>query len=137
MKMSSSNATATTTATTSTTAAAAATAAATASTAAEKFEEAQFLRDLVNLKETQEAISNFSSWCIRNRKAAYKIARCWLKVIKKVKVNQKLVLFYLFNDIVQNAKRKQAAEMLTKCQAVLKEAIPHLRDDKIAEKIQR
>ncbi len=50
----------------------------------ETFVEEKFLHDLVNLKDTQEAISGMSAWCLRNRKNAYKISRCWLKVIKKV-----------------------------------------------------
>jgi hypothetical protein len=49
----------------------------------DKFEETQFLRDLVNLKDTQEAIQSLSHWCMRNRRHSYKIARCWLKVSKK------------------------------------------------------
>ena len=52
--------------------------------AEEKFEEDKFMKNLVNLKDTQESIQGFSGWCIRNRKAAYKMARCWIKVIKKV-----------------------------------------------------
>jgi len=51
--------------------------------AEEKFEEDKFMKNLVNLKDTQESIQGFSGWCIRNRKAAYKMARCWIKVIKK------------------------------------------------------
>ena len=33
----------------------------------------------------QESIQGFSGWCIKNRKSAYKMARCWIKVIKKVR----------------------------------------------------
>ena len=33
----------------------------------DKFEETQFLRDLVNLKDTQEAIQSMSTWCLKNR----------------------------------------------------------------------
>ena len=33
----------------------------------DKFEETQFLRDLVNLKDTQEAIQSLSTWCLKNR----------------------------------------------------------------------
>ena len=51
--------------------------------AADKFEEAKFMKELVNLKETQEAVQSLSGWIIRNRKFSYKIARCWLKCCKK------------------------------------------------------
>ena len=60
------------------------------------------MKDLVNLKDTQESIQSLvsqrpfnqkelfhvvsfqSAWCLRNRKSSLKIARCWLKVTKKV-----------------------------------------------------
>ena len=50
----------------------------------DKFEEEKFMKILVNLKDTQESIQGFSGWCIKNRRSAYKMARCWIKVIKKV-----------------------------------------------------
>ena len=49
----------------------------------ESFEEAKFMKELVHLRDTQEAIQSLSAWCLKNKKSAYKIARCWLKVIKK------------------------------------------------------
>ncbi len=52
-----------------------------------------------------------SYWCIRNHKASYKITRCWLKIIKKAKCEQKLVLFYLFNDIVQVRFKLKSSEI--------------------------
>ncbi len=105
----------------------------------DKFEETQFLRDLVNLRDTQEAIQGLSTWCIRNRRHAYKISRCWLKVARKVKAaDQKITLFHLINDVVQHAKRKRIAEVLDKCQAVLKEAMTHFRQpEKVAAKVKR
>ena len=48
------------------------------------FEEEKFMKDLIHLRDSQDAIIGLSGWCIRNRKNnAYKIARCWLKCIKK------------------------------------------------------
>ena len=55
----------------------------------DKFEEEKFMKILVNLKDTQESIQGFSGWCIKNRRSAYKMARCWIKVIKKVKFKSK------------------------------------------------
>ena len=52
-----------------------------------EFEEEKFMKDLMHLRDSQEAIQGLSGWCIRNRKNnAYKIARCWLKCIKKGKL---------------------------------------------------
>jgi len=109
----------------------------TGGTAGNAFEEAKFMKDLIHLRDTQESIQGLSAWAIRNRKNAYKIARCWLKCTKKVKTEQKLTLFHLVNDIVQHSKRKNYAELLEKFQVVLKESMPHLKDAKICEKVVR
>ena len=106
------------------------------------------MKILVNLKDTQESIQGFSGWCIKNRKAAYKMARCWIKVIKKVslcllmiisvltsniclqvRIEQKLVLFYLVNDIVQHSAKRNYGELLDKFRSGIKEAMPHLKVD--------
>ena len=95
------------------------------------------MRELVNLKDNQESIRKLCEWCLRNKKSAYKIARCWLKVVKKVRPEAKLNLLYLVNDVVQHSKKKGDKEMVAKIKGVLKEAMPHLRDGKICEKVQR
>ena len=116
----------------------------------DKFEEEKFMKILVNLKDTQESIQGFSGWCIKNRKAAYKMARCWIKVIKKVslcllmiisvltsnirlqvRIEQKLVLFYLVNDIVQHSAKRNYGELLDKFRSGIKEAMPHLKVNEI------
>ena len=43
----------------------------------------------------------FKALTLFNRRYAYKIARCWLKVSRKVRTEQKLTLFHLINDVVQ------------------------------------
>ncbi len=66
------------------------------------------------------------------------MSRCWLKVIKKVKTDQKLVLFYLINDVVQHSKRKNLTDLIARCQTAIREAVPALRKEaKIAPKIRR
>ena len=49
------------------------------------------------------------------------MARCWIKVIKKVRIEQKLVLFYLVNtDIVQHsAKRGNVIQLYIRVSVVL------------------
>lgn len=126
---------------------------------ADSFEEAKFMKDLVSLKDTQEAVQSLSGWCIRNRKFSYKIARCWLKCSKKgefwmssalmtahliekknlpllVKTDQRLTLFHLLNDIVQHSKRKNFNDILEKFEPILKEIMPYLKEDKISNKVQ-
>ena len=107
----------------------------------EKFDEAKFLRELVHLKDTQEAIQSLSVFCLKQKKSsAFKMARCWLKVVKKAKLPQKkLNLFYFMNDVAQNAKRKNNAELLGRCQSVLKESASHFNvlDGYIKDKVLR
>lgn len=103
----------------------------------ESFDDVKFMKELVHLRDTQEAIQSLSAWCIKNKKSAYKIARCWVKVTKKVKTEQKLPLFYLINDVVQHSKRKHFNEVIERTQSVLKEAMPHLKDETICSKVRR
>ncbi len=59
----------------------------------------------------------------------------FLQVIKKVRVEQKLVLFYLVNDIVQHSAKKGFTELLDKFRSGIKESMPHLKEEKIAYKV--
>lgn len=52
-------------------------------------------------------------------------------------MEQKLALFYLLNDVVQHSKRKNCNEHIERFQSVLKEAMPHLKDESICGKIKR
>ena len=54
-----------------------------------------------------------------------------------VKTDQKIALFYLFNDVVQHSKRKSFNELIERFQTVLKEAIPHLKEENISPKVKR
>lgn len=54
-----------------------------------------------------------------------------------VKIEQKLSLFYLLNDVVQHSKRKNYNEVLERFQSVVKEAMPHLKDESIYSKVKR
>ena len=58
----------------------------------ESFDDVKFMKELVHLRDTQEAIQSLSAWCIKNKKSAYKIARCWVKVTKKGKNFSKIDL---------------------------------------------
>lgn len=70
------------------------------------FNELQFEKQLTSLKDSQEAINSCCKWCLENRVNHKKIVNCWLNVLKRVKVEQRLILFYLANDVVQYSKRR-------------------------------
>lgn len=65
-----------------------------------------FEKKLAQLKDTQESIQGLSSWCLKQRSHHKKIVSSWLNVLKRVKVEQRLTLFYLANDVIQYSKRK-------------------------------
>lgn len=66
----------------------------------DSFEEAKFMKELIHLRDTQEAIQTLSAWCLKNKKSAYKIARCWLKCIKKGKICLLAIFHSLFTGIL-------------------------------------
>lgn len=74
---------------------------------AEEFDVVGFEKKLNNLKDTQESIQSVSSWCLQHRANHKKIVSSWLNVLKQAKMEQRLTLFYLANDVIQYSKRKQ------------------------------
>lgn len=72
----------------------------------EEFNTLTFEKKLAQLKDTQESIQSLSSWCLKQRNHHKKIVSSWLNVLKRVKAEQRLVLFYLANDVIQYSKRK-------------------------------
>lgn len=72
----------------------------------DEFNTLAFEKKLAQLKDTQESIQSLSSWCLKQRNNHKKIVSSWLNVLKRVKVEQRLTLFYLANDVIQYSKRK-------------------------------
>ncbi|XP_030033006.1 uncharacterized protein LOC115449358 isoform X3 [Manduca sexta] len=102
----------------------------------EEFNTLTFEKKLMQLKDTQESIQSLSSWCLRQRTHHKKIVSSWLNVLKRVKVEQRLVLFYLANDVIQYSKRKNY-EFVESWGLNLQKATPLVRDDKVRPKILR
>jgi hypothetical protein len=92
-----------------------------------EFDTEQFEKKLVELKDTQESIQHLSAWCLQRRTHHKKIAISWLNVLKQgtllkifrirgvtadhfsiflAKIEHRLTLFYLANDVIQNSKRR-------------------------------
>lgn len=72
----------------------------------EEFNVVNFEKKLMGIKDTQDGIQSMSSYCLQNRSHHKKIVSSWLNVLKQVKVEQRLTLFYLANDVIQYSKRK-------------------------------
>ncbi|KAK6643694.1 hypothetical protein RUM43_005204 [Polyplax serrata] len=104
--------------------------------AATIFNEQQFENKLVNLKDSQESINTLSSWCLQNRDHHKKIVNCWLHCLKRVKIEQRLSLFYLANDVIQYSKRKHY-QFVESWGTALQKATTLVRDDKVKSRIMR
>ncbi|XP_048487269.1 uncharacterized protein LOC105394246 isoform X3 [Plutella xylostella] len=102
----------------------------------EEFNPLVFEKKLAQLKDTQESIQGLSSWCLKQREHHKKIVQSWLNVLKRVKIEQRLVLFYLANDVIQYSKRKNY-EFVESWGLNLQKATPLVRDEKVRPKILR
>ncbi|CAH2098210.1 unnamed protein product [Euphydryas editha] len=102
----------------------------------EEFNTLAFEKKLTQLKDTQESIQSLSAWCLKQRLHHKKIVSSWLNVLKRVKVEQRLVLFYLANDVIQYSKRKNY-EFVESWGLNLQKATPLVRDEKVRSKILR
>ncbi|XP_064074720.1 uncharacterized protein LOC113397699 isoform X1 [Vanessa tameamea] len=102
----------------------------------EEFNTLAFEKKLTQLKDTQESIQSLSGWCLKQRLHHKKIVSSWLNVLKRVKVEQRLVLFYLANDVIQYSKRKNY-EFVESWGLNLQKATPLVRDEKVRSKILR
>lgn len=101
-----------------------------------EFSALQFEKSLTNLKDSQESINQSCQWCLTNRHHYKKIVNSWLNVIKRVKVEQRLTLFYLANDVVQYSKRRNYDYIETWGTAIQK-ATTLVRDERVKHKILR
>ncbi|EDW77744.1 uncharacterized protein Dwil_GK24388 [Drosophila willistoni] len=102
----------------------------------ETFDEELFETRLEALKDTQEGIQQMSNWCLQHRSNHKKIIQCWLNVFKKVRVDHRLVLFYLANDVIQYSKRKRY-EFVECWATALQRATTMVRDERVKDKILR
>ncbi|XP_015119557.1 serine/arginine repetitive matrix protein 1 [Diachasma alloeum] len=101
-----------------------------------EFDAELFEKKLHTLKDSQESIQSLSSWCLERREHHKKIVATWLQVLKKVKVEHRLTLFYLANDVIQYSKRKNY-EFVESWGTTLQRATTMVRDEKVKHRILR
>ena len=94
---------------------------------ASHFSVSHFEKKLSQLKDTQESIQGLSTWCLNHKSDIDQIIKCWLKAVKKAKIDQSLTLFYLANDVIQHSKKKQFLFIVTGFEHALLEATPFVR----------
>lgn len=107
-----------------------------AAAAAGEFDVPGFEQRLRDLKDTQDSIQQLSAWCLQRRSHHKKIVNSWLNVLKQVKVESRLTLFYLANDVIQYSKRKNY-EFVDSWGTYLQKATTMVRDEKVKHKILR
>ncbi|CAG5087755.1 Similar to RPRD2: Regulation of nuclear pre-mRNA domain-containing protein 2 (Homo sapiens) [Cotesia congregata] len=100
------------------------------------FDAEYFEKRLTNLKDSQDSIQSLSTWCLERRPHHKKIVASWLQVLKKVKVEHRLTLFYLANDVIQYSKRKNF-EFVESWGTTLQRATTMVRDEKVKHRILR
>lgn len=101
-----------------------------------EFDVPGFEQRLRDLKDTQDSIQQLSAWCLQRRAHHKKIVNSWLNVLKQVKVESRLTLFYLANDVIQYSKRKNY-EFVDSWGTYLQKATTMVRDEKVKHKILR
>ncbi|XP_046912580.2 uncharacterized protein LOC124493532 [Dermatophagoides farinae] len=101
------------------------------------FSETNLVKKLENVTSSQESIQSLSLWVIHYQKHYKKIVEQWLKCYTRDKSDHQLVLFYLANDIVQNAKKKNLSHYLSEFMNALREACKVTNDEKIMNNIHR
>ncbi|XP_043472767.1 uncharacterized protein LOC122505321 isoform X2 [Leptopilina heterotoma] len=101
-----------------------------------EFDSEFFERKLLALKDSQDSIQSLSAWCLERRQHHKKIVATWLQVLKKVKVEHRLTLFYLANDVIQYSKRKNF-EFVESWGTTLQRATTMVRDEKVKHRILR
>ncbi|XP_050395221.1 regulation of nuclear pre-mRNA domain-containing protein 1B [Patella vulgata] len=70
------------------------------------FTDANFVKKLSELNNTQQSIQTLSLWLIHHRKHSKTIVDVWQREMCKAKISKKLVFVYLANDVIQNSKKK-------------------------------
>ncbi|KAK3912167.1 Regulation of nuclear pre-mRNA domain-containing protein 2 [Frankliniella fusca] len=100
------------------------------------FNEQSFEKKLLGLKDSQESISTLSDWCLQHKQHHKKIVSTWLSVLKKVRVENRLTLFYLANDVIQYSKRKNY-DFVESWGTALQKATTMVRHDKVMDRILR
>ncbi|BET02937.1 DUF618 [Nesidiocoris tenuis] len=101
-----------------------------------KFNEQDFEHKLFKLKDSHDSIASLSNWCLARVDNHNKIVATWLGTLKKVKIEHRILLFYLANDIIQYSKKKGLAFVGTFAPA-LQKATTMVRDAAIKNKILR
>ncbi|CAF0787158.1 unnamed protein product [Adineta ricciae] len=96
-----------------------------------------FEKRLTLVNGTQESVQTLSLWILYHRSQHEHLIKTWFKVLKKSKPSHRLTLFYVANDVVQNAKRHNALVYHQAFKPYLGSAMAYVKENAIKKKIQR
>ena len=86
---------------------------------------------------SQDSIQRLSLLLIHHRKHFAKIIESWKKILHKSKASHRLVLLYLANDVVQNAKKKKIMTFVEGFENALNSCISLFNDNLIRASVLR
>ncbi|CAF3792205.1 unnamed protein product [Adineta steineri] len=98
---------------------------------------ASFEKRLTTVNSTQESVQTLSLWILYHRNQYEHLLKTWFKVLKKSKPSHRLTLFYVANDVIQNAKKHNALVYNQAFKPYLSSAMIHVKENGIKKKVQR
>lgn len=105
--------------------------------AANAIDEEWVEKKLKSANGSQDSVQSLSLWALNHKTQHEKIVGIWFKVLKAAKLELRLTLFYLCNEVVQTCKRKHAIVFKDAFKEVLKDAALLVRDNLIRPNIER
>ncbi|CAF4921126.1 unnamed protein product [Rotaria sp. Silwood1] len=96
-----------------------------------------FEKRLTLVNSTQESVQTLSLWILYHRSQYEHLIKTWFKVLKKSKPLHRLTLFYVDNDVIQNAKKHNALVYQQAFKPFLNSSMIYVKENAIKKKVQR
>jgi hypothetical protein len=96
-----------------------------------------FEKRLTLVNSTQESVQTLSLWILYHRSQHEHLIKTWFKVLKKSKSSHRLTLFYVANDVIQNAKKQNAFIYQQAFKPYLNSAMIYVKENAVKKKVQR
>ncbi|ESN91988.1 hypothetical protein HELRODRAFT_194467 [Helobdella robusta] len=94
-------------------------------------------KKLQSVSNSLESIQTLSLWALNHKTQHELIVAVWFQVLKTAKLELRLSLFYLCNEIVQTCRRKHAVIFKDEFKNVLKDSALLVRDPSVRQSVER
>ncbi|CAI6373423.1 unnamed protein product [Macrosiphum euphorbiae] len=91
-----------------------------------EYSDSEFEKKLMLLKNTHGLIKSLSAWCFERHEHYKSIISVWFNAIKKARIEKRLTLFYLANDVIHNSK-KSNYKFIDGWATTIQKSIPYVR----------